>query len=293
MSVSRVAVIGAGFMGSGIAESAASAGVDVVLYEPDQGPLECSRERLAESLSRGVAGGKLKPEAAQTLASRISYTTTLDELEGAQIAIEAVREDARVKGGLFQRLDECLSDAVFLASNTSSIPIVELASRTTRPERVIGLHFFSPVQVMKLVEIVAALDTSPETVAAAEAFAIQIGKTPIRTEDRAGFVVNKLLVPYLTAAMRMYEEGFATRDDIDVGMQLGCGHPMGPLSLCDFIGLDVIQAVCESLYDEFKNPEYAPPPLLRRMVSSGHTGRKSGRGFYVYAEGTQTVGVSA
>jgi 3-hydroxybutyryl-CoA dehydrogenase len=196
--------------------------------------------------------------------------------------MEAVTEDPRVKGELFASLDERLPDAQFLASNTSAIPIAEIASWTRRPERVVGLHFFSPVPVMKLVEVVVALDTAEHTVATAEQFAEAIGKQPIRTKDRSGFIVNMLLVPYLMAAVRMYEDGFATREDIDQGMRLGCGHPMGPLTLCDFIGLDVLYAVCDSLYDDFKRPEYAPPPLLKRMVVSGHRGRKAGRGFYTY-----------
>ncbi|MGH2888776.1 MAG: 3-hydroxyacyl-CoA dehydrogenase family protein, partial [Solirubrobacteraceae bacterium] len=193
-----------------------------------------------------------------------------------------VVEDPRVKGELFAKLDERLPDASFLASNTSSIPIAELAAWTRRPERVLGLHFFSPVPVMRLVEVVVGLETDAGTVATAEAFASGIGKQPIRTKDRSGFIVNMLLVPYLMAAVRMYEEGFATREDIDQGMRLGCGHPMGPLTLCDFIGLDVLYAVCDSLYEEFKRPEYAPPPLLKRMVVSGHHGRKAGKGFYDY-----------
>ncbi len=197
-------------------------------------------------------------------------------------AVEAVFEDPKVKGEIFKELDLLLTDAQFLASNTSSIPIAELAAHTERPERVVGLHFFSPVPVMKLVEVVVAYDTAPDPVAAAEAFAAQIGKQSIRTKDRSGFVVNMLLVPYLMAAVRMYEEGFASREDIDDGMRLGCGHPMGPLTLCDFIGLDVLQAVCDSLYEEFKAPEYAAPPLLKRMVVAGHHGRKTGSGFYEY-----------
>jgi 3-hydroxybutyryl-CoA dehydrogenase len=196
--------------------------------------------------------------------------------------MEAVPGDPRVKGKLFASLDEQLPDAQFLASNTSSIPIAEIASWTQRPERVVGLHFFSPVPVMKLVEVVVALGTAEETVASAEQFASAIGKQPIRTKDRSGFIVNLLLVPYLLAAVRMYEDGFASREDIDEGMRLGCGHPMGPLTLCDFIGLDVLYAVCDSLYEEFKRPEYAPPPLLKRMVVSGHHGRKAGQGFYAY-----------
>ncbi len=283
MDISRVAVIGAGFMGSGIAESCAAAGVDVTVYEPDEAPLQRSRGRLTESTDRALSRGKMTQEEADALIARIVYTSSLDDLDGVDGVMEAVVEDPRVKGQLFQDLDERLPDARFLASNTSSIPIAEIASWTTRPERVLGLHFFSPVPVMKLVEVVIALDTAPDTVEVAQAFASGIGKQPIQTRDRSGFIVNMLLVPYLMAAVRMYEDGFANREDIDEGMRLGCGHPMGPLTLCDFIGLDVLYAVCDSLYDEFKRPEYAPPPLLKRMVVSGHHGRKAGRGFYEYA----------
>jgi 3-hydroxybutyryl-CoA dehydrogenase len=282
MTIDRLAVVGAGFMGSGIAESAAAAGVAVTLYEPEQAPLERSRQRLGDSVARAVEGGKRSQEQAGELIGRISYTNSLDDLSGADAAVEAVFEDARVKGEIFKQLDARLPDAQFIASNTSSIPIAELAAFTSRPERVVGLHFFSPVPVMKLVEVVVALDSGDDAVTTAEAFATQIGKQSIRTKDRAGFVVNMLLVPYLMAGVRMYEEGFASREDIDTGMKLGCGHPMGPLTLCDFIGLDVLQAVCDSLYDEFKRSEYAAPPLLKRMVVSGHLGRKSGRGFYAY-----------
>jgi 3-hydroxybutyryl-CoA dehydrogenase len=280
--VSRVGVVGAGFMGSGIAESAASAGIDVTVFEPESAPLKRSRERLATSVGRAVSRGKLTAEDAEGLTARVAYTTELDDLDGVDAVLEAVTEDPRVKGKLFQRLDERLPDARFLASNTSSIPIAELAAWTRQPERVIGLHFFSPVPVMKLVEVVVALDTAEDTVAVAEDFATRMGKKPIRTKDRSGFIVNMLLVPYLMAAVRMYEDGFATREDIDDGMRLGCGHPMGPLTLCDFIGLDVLYAICDSLYEEFKRPEYAPTPLLKRMVVSGHHGRKTGKGFYDY-----------
>jgi 3-hydroxybutyryl-CoA dehydrogenase len=283
ITISRIAVVGAGFMGSGIAESAAGAGIDVTLYEPDRVPLERARGRLDESVGRAQARGKLTPEDAETLVGRVTYTTDLDDLGGADAVLEAVTEDPRVKGRLFAQLDEQLPDARFMASNTSSIPIAELASWTQRPERVLGLHFFSPVPVMKLVEVVVGLETQPDVVATAEAFATGIGKKPIRTKDRSGFIVNMLLVPYLMAAVRMYEDGFASREDIDEGMRLGCGHPMGPLTLCDFIGLDVLYAVCDSLYEEFKRPEYAPPPLLKRMVVSGHHGRKAGKGFYDYS----------
>jgi 3-hydroxybutyryl-CoA dehydrogenase len=280
--ISRIAVVGAGFMGSGIAESAASAGIDVTVYEPEAPALERSRARLAASVERAVSRGKLSPGDAEDLTGRIAYTNQFGDLAGVDAVLEAVTEDPRVKGRLFQQLDEQLPDAVFLASNTSSIPIAELAAWTQRPARVVGLHFFSPVPVMKLVELVVGLDTDPDTVVSAEAFATRIGKRPIRTKDRSGFIVNMLLVPYLMAAVRMYEDGFASREDIDEGMRLGCGHPMGPLTLCDFIGLDVLYAVCDSLYEEFKRPEYAPPPLLKRMVVSGHHGRKAGKGFYEY-----------
>ncbi len=282
MSISRVGVVGAGFMGSGIAESAASAGVDVTIFEPEQAPLDRSAERLKVSVDRAVSRGKLSADEAESLIGRIAYTTAVADLDGVDAVCEAVVEDPRVKGKLFAALDKQLPGAQFLASNTSSIPIAEIASWTQSPERVIGLHFFSPVPVMKLVEVVVALDTAEETVGRAEAFAAAIGKSAIRTKDRSGFIVNMLLVPYLMAAVRMYEDGFASREDIDEGMRLGCGHPMGPLTLCDFIGLDVLYAVCDSLYEEFKRPEYAPPPLLKRMVVSGHHGRKAGQGFYDY-----------
>jgi 3-hydroxybutyryl-CoA dehydrogenase len=283
MSVSVVGVVGAGFMGSGIAESVAAADKRVVVYEPQAAPLERSLDTVTASVGKAVSRGWLDRHEGQNLIDRIRYTTEFEELLIADGVVEAVVEDLAVKREVFARLDEELGHAQFLASNTSSIPLTELASATTRPGRVLGLHFFSPVPVMKLVEIVVGLDTSEAAVAAAERLALEIGKHPIRTKDRSGFIVNSLLVTYLLAAVRMYEEGFASRDDIDTGMRLGCGHPMGPLSLCDFIGLDVLYAICNSLYDEFKRPEYAAPPLLKRMVVSGHYGRKTGRGFYEYA----------
>jgi 3-hydroxybutyryl-CoA dehydrogenase len=280
--VDRVGIAGAGFMGSGIAESVARAGMPVTLYEPEQAALDRARGRIEKSVERAVSRGKLDEAEAGELVGRVGTTTELEGLDGSDLVIEAVFEDPDVKGRLFGELDQRLPGAALLASNTSSIPIAQLASWTERPERVIGLHFFSPVPVMKLVEIVIALDTADATVERAEGFVEAIGKNPIRTKDRSGFIVNMLLVPYLMAAVRMYEDGFATREDIDEGMRLGAGHPMGPLTLADFIGLDVLYAVCDSLYEEFKRPEYAPPPLLKRMVVSGHHGRKTGRGFYEY-----------
>jgi 3-hydroxybutyryl-CoA dehydrogenase len=286
--VQDVGVVGAGFMGSGIAESAARAGLRVRVYEPNAGPLEQSRARIAASVDRAVRGGKMDAEQAQELQERITFSSELHSLHGAELVIEAIVEDEEVKRRMFRSLDDALDDSVILASNTSSIPIAGLAAATHRPSRVIGLHFFSPVPVMKLVEVVVALDTEASTIDRAEAFVRQIGKRPIRTKDRSGFIVNMLLVPYLMAAVRMYEDGFASREDIDEGMRLGCGHPMGPLTLCDFIGLDVLYAVCDSLYEEFKRAEYAPPPLMKRMVALGHLGRKTGRGFYEYgADGSR------
>jgi 3-hydroxybutyryl-CoA dehydrogenase len=280
--IAQLGVVGAGFMGSGIAESAARAGVAVTLYEPDAAPLERSRERIEVSLNRVIERGRLSQDDADALVKRIEWSTDLEALGGSDLVIEAIVEDEQIKARTFKALDAVLAPEAIMASNTSSIPIAGLAAATGRPERVLGLHFFSPVPVMKLVEVVIGLDTAAETVQRAEAFAAQIGKTAIRTKDRSGFIVNFLLVPYLMAAVRMYEDGFATREDIDEGMKLGCGHPMGPLQLCDFIGLDVLYSVCDSLYDEFKRDEYAPPPLMKRMVVSGHLGRKTGRGFYEY-----------
>ncbi|MEA2347143.1 MAG: 3-hydroxybutyryl-CoA dehydrogenase [Thermoleophilaceae bacterium] len=278
-----IGVAGAGFMGSGIAESAARAGVHVMLYEPEQGPLDHSRERLATSVNHAVSRGKMDAEQAEELTGRIGWTTDLDAFADADLVVEAIVENAEIKADLFGRLDKVVKPEGLLASNTSSIPIAGLAAATGRPDKVLGLHFFSPVPVMKLVEIVIGLDTSEDAISRADTFATTIGKTPIHTKDRSGFIVNFLLVPYLMAAVRMYEEGFATREDIDEGMKLGCGHPMGPLTLCDFIGLDVLYSVCDSLYEEFKRDEYAPPPLMKRMVVSGHLGRKSGRGFFEYS----------
>jgi 3-hydroxybutyryl-CoA dehydrogenase len=282
-SVSTVGIVGAGFMGTGIAESAAAVGKQVFLYEPGEDALERSKDSLKVSVERAVTRGKLSDDDASALFDRVTYTTRLADLQAADALVEAVSEDATVKAEVFRQIDEALPDAQFLASNTSSIPIAELASHTRQRERVLGLHFFSPVPVMALVEVVVALDTSDETVATAEEFVQELGKRAIRTKDRSGFIVNMLLVPYLMAAVRMYEDGFASREDIDEGMRLGCGHPMGPLTLCDFIGLDVLYAVCDSLYEEFKRDEYAPPPLMKRMVAAGRLGRKSGRGFYDYS----------
>jgi 3-hydroxybutyryl-CoA dehydrogenase len=276
-------VIGGGLMGSGIAEVSATAGLTVVVREVDEPAAAAARSRVEESLARAVTRTKVSQQAAQEAIDRIEFTSHLHELADVDLVIEAVPEDATLKAAVLAEVADVVEPDALIASNTSSIPIAQLATAVPDPTRVLGLHFFSPVPVMGLVELVVALDTSPETVDRARAFVERIGKTAIETKDRSGFIVNMLLVPYLMAAVRMYEEGFATREAIDEGMKLGCGHPMGPLTLCDFIGIDVIYSVCDELYEEFKRPEYAPPPLLKRMVASGRLGRKTGRGFYEYA----------
>lgn len=278
--LSRIGVVGGGFMGTGIAESAAAAGIGVALVDVDDEALGRSRARIEASLAKAVERGKL--DDAEAVLARIAFAAGLDGLDDAELVIEAVPEVAELKRDVFAAISAQVGEEVVIASNTSSIPIAELAGATSNPDRVCGLHFFSPVPVMRLVEVVIALDTSEATEAQAFALAAQMGKQPIRTKDRSGFVVNMLLIPYLMAAIRMLEEGFASREDIDVGMQLGCGHPMGPLTLCDMIGLDVLYAVGTSLFDEFKRDEYAPPPLLKRMLAANRLGRKSGRGFYEY-----------
>jgi 3-hydroxybutyryl-CoA dehydrogenase len=278
--IESVGVVGGGFMGSGIAESVAVAGLPVVVRDIDGKAIDAARGRIEASVARAARRGKIE-DTAEVL-RRIELTTDLDAMRDLDLVVEAVPEDERLKVEIFQQLSHVVRHDAIVASNTSSIPIAQLAQAVRFPDRVLGLHFFSPVPVMSLVEVVRSLDTSDETMASAMEFADRIGKRPIVTKDRSGFIVNMLLVPYLMAAVRMYEDGFATREDIDAGMKLGCGHPMGPLELVDFIGLDVLYAVCDSLYEEFKRDEYAPPPLMKRMVASGRLGRKSGRGFYDY-----------
>jgi 3-hydroxybutyryl-CoA dehydrogenase len=279
--IKSVAVLGGGFMGAGIAESASITEHSVVIRELPQF-IDAARTRLEKSFDGAVKRGKLDTDKRDAALARVSFTSELKDLAGSDLVIEAVPENLQLKLSIMKELNDIVGPDTIIASNTSSIPIGELAGALSNPGRVLGLHFFSPVPVMKLVEIVRALDTSDETISAAKAFVAQLGKHPIETKDRSGFIVNFLLTPYLMGAVRMYEEGFASREDIDAGMKLGAGHPMGPLELCDFIGLDVLQAVCESIFDEFKRDEYAPPPLIRRMIAAGRLGRKSGRGFYEY-----------
>ena len=282
MGIDQVAVLGGGLMGSGIAESVARAGLGVVVRDVDATAYEAARSRIEGSLGRARRGGKIDDAEYDQVLPRIAYTDDLADLADADLVIEAVPENAELKAGILAQVAGIVSEEALIASNTSSIPIAQLAGGLPHPDRVLGLHFFSPVPVMGLVEVVLALDTSEDTAAAAQGFVERIGKQAIRTKDRSGFIVNMLLVPYLMAAVRMYEEGFATAEDIDEGMKLGCGHPMGPLTLADFIGLDVLYAIGDSLYEEFKQTEYAPPPLIKRMVASGRIGRKACRGFYEY-----------
>ena len=280
----RIGVVGSGLMGSGIAEVCARAGLDVVVREINAAAAEAGQQRLTKSLDRGVSSNKLTEAVRDSALANITFTTDIDELADRQLVVEAVVEDEALKVGIFKELDRVVIDEhAILASNTSSIPIMKLGIATQRPEQVIGIHFFNPVPVLKLVELVTSLMTSPETVAAADGFAADVlGKKVIRSKDRAGFVVNALLIPYLLSAIRMFESGFASAEDIDTGMVEGCSHPMGPLHLTDLIGLDTTLAVAQSLYEEFKEPLYAPPPLLSRMVDAGLLGRKTGRGFYDY-----------
>ncbi len=281
----QVGVLGCGLMGSGIAEVCARHGREVVVVEADAAAAERGRERVLRSMEAAVARGKLAADDMDRAVASLAFTHDWDALADRELVVEAVSEDPDIKVAAFGRLDRIVTapDAI-LASNTSSIPIMKLATTTARPTQVVGLHFFNPVPVLPLVELVASLMTSPATADRAAAFASDVlGKHVIRSKDRAGFVVNALLIPYLLSAIRMLESGFATAADIDAGMVHGCAHPMGPLALTDLIGLDTTMAVADSMYAEFKEPLYAPPPLLSRMVEAGLLGRKSGRGFHDYA----------
>ncbi len=286
MEMERVGVVGCGLMGTGIAEATARAGLDVRVVDLDRAIVEAGRDRVARSLDRAQRAGKLTGEEVEAALARIEFTTDIGALADRQLVIEAVVEAEAEKMVVFEALDKIVeSPGAILATNTSSIPIMKLAMATGRPSQVIGIHFFNPVPVLPLVELVTSLLTSEETAAAAREFAAgRLGKCVITSQDRAGFIVNSLLSPSILSAIRMLESGFATADDIDLGMVKGCAHPMGPLALADLIGLDTTMAVANSLYEEFKEPLYAPPPLLARMVEAGLLGRKSGRGFYGYKD---------
>jgi len=279
-----VGVVGGGIMGSGIAEVAARNGCDVVIREVDATACDASRHRIERSLDKAVRVGKLTEAERDDAAGRLRYVTGFEEFADRDLVIEAVVEDEALKVEIFRTVGKVTAArGTLLASNTSSIPIMRLAAVTEDPERVIGMHFFNPVPVLPLVELIPSLLTSAETMERARAFAAdRLGKHTVVGKDRAGFVVNALLIPYLLAAIRMVETGFATVEDVDVAMVSGCAHPMGPLALVDLIGLDTTAAVANSMYAEFKEPLYAPPPLLLRMVEGGRLGRKSGQGFYPY-----------
>ena len=282
--IRRVGVVGCGLMGSGIAEVCARSGLEVTVTEVNEEALAAGRKRVTKSLDRALEKGKLDADAHAATLSRLKFTGDIGEFAGVDIAIEAVAEVEQIKLEIFKALDKVVENPrAILASNTSSIPIMKLGMATGRPDMVIGIHFFNPVPVLKLVELVSSLLTGPETAARAAEFATDtLGKQCIRSQDRAGFIVNALLIPYILSAIRMMDSGFASADDIDHGMVLGCAHPMGPLALADLIGLDTIKAIAESMYEEFKEPLYFAPPLLLRMVDAGLLGKKSGRGFHSY-----------
>jgi 3-hydroxybutyryl-CoA dehydrogenase len=283
-TIDRVGVVGCGLMGSGIAEVCARAELDVTVCESSSAAAAAGMARITKSLDRVVRAGKMDATDKERFLDGIRITTELERLAHCDLVIEAVAEDQQLKVSVFQQLDEIMRDTdAILASNTSSIPIMKLGIATRRPDLVVGVHFFNPVPVLKLVEIVPSLLTSAETVDDVANFVeTALGKRTIRCQDRAGFVVNALLIPYILSAIRMFESGFASAEDIDIGMVEGCNHPMGPLRLADLIGLDTTLAVADSLYAEFKEPLYAPPPLLSRMVEAGLLGRKTERGFFAY-----------
>ena len=284
--ISRVGVVGAGQMGAGIAEVCARANADVLVYENTPELVAAGRDRILKSLDRGVSSGKLTEREREQATDNLRFTSDLGDFADRQIVCEAIIENEAIKTKVFAELDTVVTDPdAVLASNTSSIPITRLGVATANPGRVIGMHFFNPVPVLPLVELIAGLATSDAVSARAEQFASEIlGKQVVRAADRSGFIVNALLIPYLLSAIRMVESGFATAEDVDKGMVLGCAHPMGPLKLADLIGLDTVKSIADSMFDEYKEPLFAPPSLLLRLVEAGRLGKKSGHGFHEYAK---------
>jgi 3-hydroxybutyryl-CoA dehydrogenase len=282
MAITTVGVLGCGLMGAGIAQVSAAAGFRTIVLEVNGDVLKKGLGRIEKFLTNGVAKGKVTEEAKQTTIANLSGTTQYSDLKSCDLVVEAIIENADVKKQAYAQVEMVVGPHCLIASNTSSLCITELAASTKRPDKVGGLHFFNPVPLMKLVEVVRALSTSQETHQALFAFAQAIGKEPITAPDKGGFIVNRLLVPYLLDAIRCVEEGLGTPEDIDKGMKLGCGHPMGPLALLDFVGLDTTYYIANILFEEFRETRFAPPPLLKRMVLAGHLGSKSGRGFYRY-----------
>ena len=282
MTVKRVGIVGSGIMGTGIAECAAKNGYEVVVRSRRQETADGVVTSLEKSLAKQVDKGKLVDEERVAALSRVTATSDLGELSECDLVIESIVEDLTAKKHLFNELDRICHDSTILATNTSTLPVIELAMETGRPEKVCGVHFFNPAAVMTLVEIVRPLTASDETIAECRVFAESCGKQPVEVKDQAGFIVNALLFPYLNNAVRLLESGVASQKDIDAAMKGGCGFPLGPFALLDLVGLDTSLAILDALYDEFRDPNYAPVPLLRRMVSAERLGRKSGRGFYDY-----------
>lgn len=281
--IRTVGVCGAGLMGNGIAQTCAAAGFDVVLLEAAQEPLDRGMSAIAKSLDKFVEKGKLSAEDRNAAMARITPTREVADLSRCDLVIEAIVENVEIKTALFRALDETLAPHAIICTNTSSLCVIELAAKTQRPDKVAGLHFFNPVPIMKLVEVVKTIATTQPTIDALFAFSKALRKEPVLAQDTPGFIVNRLLVPYLLYAIRLLEQGLASKEDIDKGMKLGCGYPMGPFELLDFVGLDTTYYIAEIMFDEFKDPMMAAPPLLKRMVLAGRFGRKSGRGFYEYA----------
>jgi 3-hydroxybutyryl-CoA dehydrogenase len=284
MAIKTVGVVGCGLMGSGIAQVCAEAGYGVIVREVDEGALKKGLGKIESFLSKGVERGKVTPERKKEVMARLTGTTDLGKLSGCDFIIEVVVESLGAKREVFQALDAVCAPHTIFASNTSSLSITEMAATTKRADRFVGLHFFNPVPLMKLVEVVRSPLTSPEAFEEAVEFARSLGKTPVRASDKTGFIVNRLLVPYLLDAIRALEEGVGSTADIDEAMKLGCGHPMGPLTLLDFVGLDTTYYIANIMFDEFREKRFAPPPLLKRMVQAGLHGRKTGKGFYDYAQ---------
>jgi 3-hydroxybutyryl-CoA dehydrogenase len=282
MTIKRVGILGSGIMGSGIAEVAAKNGFEVVLRSRQQSTAEATVAALEKSLNKQVEKGRLKEADRDATLARVTPTSNLHDLADCDLIIESVVEDLAVKKALFQELNHTAKEDAILATNTSTLPVIELAMETRQPELVCGVHFFNPAPMMSLVELVRTLVTADDTMTRVREFAEACGKDPVEVKDRAGFIVNALLFPYLNNAVRLLENGTASRDDIDTAMKGGCNFPMGPLALLDLVGLDTSLAILDALYEEFKDPNYAPEPLLKRMVSAGQLGRKSGAGFYDY-----------
>jgi 3-hydroxybutyryl-CoA dehydrogenase len=283
MEIKEIGVVGCGLMGSGIAEVCARTGYGVVVSEVSEDLLQKGLARIQKSLDRAVGRGKMDEAQAHEALARIQGVTALDQMSGCDLVIEAAIENMAIKKKIFAELDSIAPPEAILASNTSSLCITEIASATQRAERVLGIHFFNPVPVMPLIEFVRTILTSDETMEAAHQFGASLGKTMVTAKDTPGFIVNRLLIPYLLDAIRAYDEGLASREDIDTGIKLGLNHPMGPLTLLDFVGLDTCLFIADAMYEEYKDHRYAAPPLLRRMVLAGRLGRKSGRGFYDYS----------